>query len=162
MNTQDIKTKIYLLEQELLKLKREVSQKEKEKKYDFIYYASFFIEGVSFIKEINEDGSVSKPYFCDMKDYNYFSSKEIADKWLKKINAFLKLRMIAEHLHGEEWEPNWNNQIEAKWEINCERGCYKISTAWVAQKFPVYFKTKEFAEKAIEMMGEESLKDFFK
>lgn len=81
-----------------------------------------------------------------------------SDKQLAKIIAIAKMMNVAKYLNGEGWRPDWN--------LNNTKGAYCIGyiddTIKVFFSHPinmdVYFKTKELAQQAIDILGEETIK----
>ena len=96
-------------------------------------------------------------------DYNVFETKEECEVWAKRINAMHKLRLIANHLN-EGWKPDWKNSDQAKYRIRCntyKNEGYKAGSNTVTVEGMIYFKDEESVNKAIELMGKESLDDLF-
>lgn len=79
----------------------------------------------------------------------------------KRMAAFNKLQNIAKFLNGD-WKPKFDGHSE-NWDINLAYdsdeyvACYSV----FFKSCSVYFKSKELANEAIRLMGEESLKDLF-
>nr|DAX08809.1 MAG TPA: hypothetical protein [Bacteriophage sp.] len=64
------------------------------------------------------------------------------------------LAIIAEYLN-DGWKPNWSDPRERKYCIYKENAKIRISSVFSTQCAITYFKTKELAEKAIKILGEE-------
>lgn len=78
---------------------------------------------------------------------------------LEKLLAINKLVNVAKYLN-DRWEPDWNNINQSKYCIQFSRLTDKIhirSTIWI-QSSEIYFKSKELAQKAIEILGEDTIK----
>lgn len=77
----------------------------------------------------------------------------------EKLLAINKLMNIAKFLNGD-WQPDWSFIGEAKYTINLDHGKNElvISQYTAFQSNNVYFKTRELAKKAIETLGEETIK----
>ena len=118
----------------------------------------FEVEGLFLIDNYGNpvSGLNDKIKFKDLKNYNSFLSFDTAKCWAKKINAQLKLRLIAEHLNGS-WKPNWKNCNETRYYIILKEDQEKIifeSYSYYNSGI-IYFKTRELAKKAVELMGEQ-------
>ena len=80
----------------------------------------------------------------------------------QKCVTFRKLLEVANYLNGD-WKPDCNNQEQCKYIL-----CYNQSTKQFGSDFysytsktPIVFSSRENAEKAVEIIGEEELKQFF-
>lgn len=118
----------------------------KEKNFYYITYDGD-------IRKVREASSSSLS--CHMTDKNNCTSKKQAEKLLA-INMLLN---VAKYLNGD-WKPNWNDDNEKKYTISLDRNNKKINITWnvLVNKCPVYFKTEELAQKAIDILGEETIK----
>ena len=81
---------------------------------------------------------------------------------LQKCITFRKLLEVAEYINGD-WKPDWDNQEQLKYII-----CYNNESKQFGSDFysytsmtPIVFPSRENAKKAIEIIGEEELKQFF-
>ena len=94
--------------------------------------------------------------FKDLINYNSFLSRDTAARWSKKINAQLKLRLIAEHLNAG-WKPDWKKFDVCKYFITLNEANREIIVNIYSYYNSGYtcFKTQELAQKAIEMMGDQ-------
>ena len=79
-----------------------------------------------------------------------------------KCDTFRKLLEVADYLNGD-WKPDWDNKEQCKYII-----CYNHETKQFGTDFysytsitPIVFPSEENALKAIEIIGEEELKQFF-
>lgn len=82
-----------------------------------------------------------------------------SEKQAKKLLAINQLMNVAKYLNGD-WKPDWNDDNEKKYTISLDRNNKKINITWnvLVNKCPVYFKTEELAQKAIDILGEETIK----
>lgn len=80
---------------------------------------------------------------------------EIPYSQVNKWTAIHKLAMIAAYLN-RGWKPDWDNEDEPKWFIlkNKENGIF-IDDYYVNNYGTIYFKSKELALQAMEIMGDE-------
>lgn len=78
---------------------------------------------------------------------------------VKKLLAINKLLNVAHYLNGD-WEPDFSYSSPYKWYFCYERASNKIGvyTFQYSQNSIVFFKTKELAEQAIKILGEETVK----
>ena len=79
-----------------------------------------------------------------------------SNKQLRKLLAINKLMNVAKYLNGD-WQPDWNNHKELKYYI-CISKYTSMYVATCDNTSFVYFKTKELAKQAIEILGEETIK----
>lgn len=77
-------------------------------------------------------------------------------EWLMSLN---KLKNTSIVLNGG-WEPDWNDIMVEKWSIYYDHltKSFDICVFAEFQNSTAYFKTKELARKAIELLGEETIK----
>ena len=73
-----------------------------------------------------------------------------------------KLLEIANYLNGD-WKPDWNNYNQCKYYISysSKTRTFFIQNCWYVNPGIVCFSSKENALKAIEIIGEEELKQFY-
>lgn len=76
----------------------------------------------------------------------------------KRVAAFIKLQNIAKYLNGG-WKPNFKEGSK-KWYIYKDI-LYGVTFNYTTSQGIVYFKNADLANEAIQLMGEESLKDLF-
>lgn len=94
--------------------------------------------------------------------YCWSSIIRVDSKHTEKMFTFRKLLEVADYLNGG-WKPDWNNQEQCKYFI-----CYNNESKQFRTDFysyisisPIVFSSRENAQKAIEIIGEEELKQFF-
>lgn len=81
-----------------------------------------------------------------------------SDNHMKKILAINSLMIIAKYLN-KDWNPCFNNDKQAKYFITISNGkllidyCYYINMGVI-----VYFRREKLAQQAIELLGEETIK----
>ena len=80
----------------------------------------------------------------------------------QKMFTFRKLLEVADYLNGD-WKPNWNDKVQIKYFItyNYDDKIFEINGRYYINSGIVYFSSKENALKAIEIIGEEELIQFF-
>lgn len=80
----------------------------------------------------------------------------------QKCDTFRKLLEVTDYLNGD-WEPDWNNQNQTKYLIQYDhiRKRFRIDVYSYTSITPIVFSSRENAQKAIEIIGEEELKQFF-
>lgn len=111
-----------------------------------------------------------RPSFFEILTNNHYGTLSIkgrdwkvyynSEEQLARLNALSKLMCVADYLN-DGWKPNWNLLTkEDKWCIEyikntgeCYVECWRNTTYG-----QVIFKTKELAQKAIEICGEELIK----
>ena len=152
INIKDICPEGYKLDREKSTLNNLVFIKNED--YDYVCYELFYkkpgyyYDGCGHIKNINTIGSG-----CENYPNNCTSEKQA-----KKLLAINMLLNVAKYLN-EGWQPNWNNEDEKKYVIYLGIK-EEISVSWtiVANGHMVHFKTEELAQKAIDILGEETIK----
>ena len=80
----------------------------------------------------------------------------------QKCVTFKKLLEVAEYLNGN-WKPDWNNQEQCKYVIRYNHESKQFYTDFYSYTclIPIVFSSTENIQKAIEIIGEEELKQFF-
>ena len=80
----------------------------------------------------------------------------------QKCITFRKLLEVAEYINGD-WKPDWDNQEQLKYIIcsNNEKKQFGSDFYSYTSMTPIVFSSKENAKKAVEIIGEEELKNFF-
>lgn len=103
---------------------------------------------------ITENGDVSycKRGVISTKEPNNCTSQKQAEKLL----AINKLMNVAKYLNGD-WKPDWEN-VNCKYAITCSDGFIVIQDFSLPNISPVYFKSAAIAEKAIDILGEDTIK----
>ena len=94
--------------------------------------------------------------------YCWSSIIRVDSKHTDKMFTFRKLLEVANYLNGD-WKPDWNNQEQYKYVIayNHTEKTFDTDYFRYLSENTVYFSSKENAKKAIEIIGEEELKQFF-
>lgn len=64
---------------------------------------------------------------------------------------------VAKYLNGD-WRPNWDYKHENKYYIYIDDEQIKVNYDSVLQFGSIYFKSETFAQQAIEILGEETIK----
>lgn len=109
-----------------------------------------------------------KTYWLGNKKTNYFYPDEVnfndinnctSEAQVKRLAAFNKLQNIAKYLNGD-WKPDFDGDHE-NWHIGKEGDTFLAMYTKYVNKASVYFKSKEAANEAIRLMGEDSLNDLF-
>ena len=79
-----------------------------------------------------------------------------------KCITFRKLLEVAEYLNGD-WKPDWNNREQCKYIIRYNNESKQFSSDFYSYTSitPIVFSSRENAQKAVEIIGEEELKQFF-
>lgn len=94
----------------------------------------------------------------DATDVSYCDANNCtSEKQLKKLLAINQLMNVAKYLNGD-WQPDWNNNQKSKYYIFIYNGKIDISNTALSNCLEVYFKSKELAQQAIDILGEETIK----
>lgn len=100
--------------------------------------------------------------FCNIKSINaadvscYDANNCTSKKQLQKLLAINQLMNVAKYLNGD-WQPDWNNRSEIKHYISLYGGI-NIYRTTDFHCLDIYFKSKELAQQAIDILGEETIK----
>ena len=94
--------------------------------------------------------------------YNYSVSTNA--KNLSKLITFRKLLEVADYLNGD-WKPDWNDVKQIKYfilynEYNANQKIY-VADCYYTNQGIAYFSSYENAKKAIDIIGEEELRQLF-
>ena len=104
-----------------------------------------------------------KVTYKDIQNKLYYTrSMNIALKHYSKCITFRKLLEVANYLNGD-WKPDWDDTSQHKYLIvyNNKKKVFEINASYWVSVNGVYFSSEENAKKAIEIIGEEELKQFF-
>lgn len=114
----------------------------------------YFINDCGHIKHFSNCTTNRDFYDECLCDANNASS----EKQLQKLLAINKLMNVAKYLN-KDWHLDWNDH-SLKWsfEIRDNERILCTSSWYHSQISPVYFKTKELAKQAIEILGEETIR----
>ena len=126
---------------------------EKEEKLTYEDVAKELFGNRKDIHYIGEYGDIFKTKGKRIYDLNNCTSSKQA----QKLIAINKLMNIAKYFNGD-WQPDWNNNDENKYYINTYEDKITIEYVNTVTCLDIYFKSKELAEQAIEILGEETIK----
>ena len=92
--------------------------------------------------------------------YNYSVSTNV--NHFSKLLTIRQLFEVADYLNGD-WKPDWNNYNQCKYYISysSKTRTFFIQNCWYVNFGIVCFSSKENALKAIKIIGEEELKQFY-
>ena len=96
------------------------------------------------------------------KKLDYTCSVYTTPTHKQKCITFRKLLEVADYLNSD-WKPNWNNYNQCKYYISYSNKTrtFFIQNCWYVNSNIVCFSSKENALKAIKIIGEEELKQFY-
>ena len=154
MNGKDALKRIEQIEEEARELRKIVEGGKDD---------DFEIKGVYFIDSRMDVGSVGLTPIPLTKcgNFNHFKTREQAEKMAKKTNAFYKFFHIGQYLN-DGWMPDFEDNKQEKWLIYRSGRVTMVGVDYDCSVCnTVYFKSRELVKQAIEMMGEQSLKDLF-
>lgn len=81
-----------------------------------------------------------------------------SEKQAQKLRAINQLMNVAKYLNGG-WQPNWETDDEFNYFIYVDsKGVLSIGSHAFTHSSEIYFKSKELAQQAIEILGEETIK----
>lgn len=119
----------------------------------FLNKTIYYMSDTGFAHERRDFDSII-PYDIRTIANNCTSSKQV-----EKLCAIIKLMNVAKYLNGD-WNPNWENDSEKKYYIKCFSKDNEVLVDYVFRyNYPVvYFRTKDLAQRAIDILGEETIK----
>ena len=104
-----------------------------------------------------------KVTYKDISEKYYWSSIiRVDSKHTEKMFTFRKLLEVADYLNGD-WKVNWGDKLQTKYFISYNHDSEKLDILdfRYTNLSIACFSSKENALKAIEIIGEEELKQFF-
>lgn len=89
----------------------------------------------------------------------YINNNHTSEKQICQLLYLNKLMNVAKYLNGD-WEPDWNDEHQRKWFIFYD---YTLNALQLAIHYrhsftAIYFKSRELALQAIEILGEDEVK----
>lgn len=87
----------------------------------------------------------------------YNTNNCTSNKQAEKLLAINKLMNVAKYFN-DNWQPNWNDEKQNKYCLTIEMDTVVIDCRIEINNNIVYFKTTDFARKAIDILGEETIK----
>ena len=132
---------------------------EKEEKLTYEDVARVLLKTGYFL--ITDDSSIMEygTDDCIEDDVIIYPNNCTSKKQAEKLLAINKLMNVAKYLNGD-WQPDWSNEKEDKYFISYNYAINEIQTEddLVFQNSYIYFKFKELANQAIDILGEETIK----
>lgn len=135
---------------ECIKFKPKAETYEDVAKKLFSFEDYFFISNDGKIEERAREGNTL--HTCDAN--NCTTTKQAA-----KLLAINKLMNVAKYLN-DGWQPDWEKCSEKKWYFSIEKKLNQIviTFSYTFKEHSVYFKSKELAERALAILGEETIR----
>lgn len=132
-----------------------IIEKEKKLTYEDVARELFFDKNGFYI---NTAGNIVASEFDDDDTCNE-DNNCISRKQAEKLLAINKLMNVAKYLNGD-WQPDWDDKNEFKYIIFYSNQYKKLQTDCVvrAQECNIFFKSRELAQQAIDILGEETIK----
>lgn len=129
-----------------------IVEKEKKLTYEYIAKELFANKPCFYVATNGEIGEATKLNSYVAEQLNNSTSKKQAEKLL----AINKLMNVAKYLN-DGWQPGWDYIHEDKYFIAINSNEIYIEETLINYS-AVYFKSKELAQQAIEILGEETIK----
>ena len=120
--------------------------------YDDICKKLFFNKTAYWVRGKNIEEGVIRESYNDRDNCTSMAQ-------VKRVVAFNKLQNIAKYLN-KGWKPDFCN-LEKKWAILNVEKVFSPKYIMMTNDANVYFKSKDLANEAIRLMGEDSLNDLF-
>ena len=101
-------------------------------------------------------------YVDIQKKLDYTCSVYTIPTHKQKCITFRKLLEVADYLNND-WKPDWNDRNQYKYFItyNGREEKFYIRSRWDVSEDIICFSSKKNAEKAIDIIGKEELKQFY-
>lgn len=131
---------------------RTVKCDKKELTYDYIAKKLFEHNETYYIGNFANVDCI-KEALCNYREANNCTSIKQA----RKLLAINKLMNVAKYLNNG-WQPNWEDNHEKKYTIYIDNKKLRITWNIFDNIDIVYFKTRELAQQAIKILGEETIK----
>lgn len=123
--------------------------------YDNISYNLFYDKVHYYISSYNVKNLIKTEYGAIV--YHDWPARCTSKKQAEKLLAINKLMNVAKYLNNG-WSPDWNDIKEDKYYISSVNNNIGISRTIDICSLEIYFETKELAQQAIEILGEETIK----
>lgn len=129
---------------------------EKDKKLTYEDVArKLFKDKLSYC--IDDIGGFAEIYYDEESCWNY-RWNATSKRQLEKLSAINMLMNVAKYFN-DGWQPDWNNEEEYKYYIKIKNtNEIVIDYLSIIKCNDIYFKSRELAEKAIEILGEETIR----
>ena len=128
---------------------------EKEKKLTYEDVVDKMFPYGAYHYYIQTDGNIY--HINNAPSNRKLSNSALSKKQLEKLLAINKLMNVAKYLNGD-WQPDWDNRHEKKYYFYVEDEQIRILYADTVRCLDIYFKSIELARKAMEILGEETIK----
>ena len=130
-------------------------EKKKKLTYEDIARKLFINKHVYWINrygEIDESKNIANLYLPNPNNC-------ISEKQTRKLLAINKLMNVAKYLNNG-WQPDWSNYTDYKYYICYVNNYLRLAIEFntVEQGNSIYFKSRELAKQAIDILGEETIK----
>lgn len=126
--------------------------------YDDISYNLFYGKVHHYISSSNVEKPIEAE--CGTIVYHNWPARCTSKKQAEKLLAINKLMNVAKYLNGD-WKPNWNNNNKEYkyyiWYLPINNNLAICNTISKCTSI-VFFKSKELAQQAIDILGEETIK----
>lgn len=126
--------------------------KPKAETYEDVAKKLFFDKDITFIDTRGEVKTDNVDNSCFPDANNCTTTKQAA-----KLLAINKLMNVAKYLN-DGWQPDWENAQQIKCFFAIQEGLVYTSTTSRFQSGEIYFKSEELAERALAILGEETIR----
>ena len=122
-------------------------------------------ENSTFEKIVFKKSAISYTNVLDELELNHVIIELIhvvySDKQHKKLNAINRILNVAKYLNGD-WKPDFNSNLDRKYYLYVD-GMNIVRIGYTPRNniSLAYFKSEELAKQAIEILGEETIKQAF-
>lgn len=141
----------YYIENGEVRFRKKLSLDEVYKQL-FLNKTIYYMDDSGWVCEREDDLDAMIPY-----DNRTIANNCTSKKQAEKLLAINKLMNVAKYLNGD-WKPDWDECKEYIWSICLDGDYIDVVYSFKCNSELVYFKTKELARQAIEILGEETIK----
>lgn len=147
----ELEQQLKATQEQTSKLQKEI---EKEKGKTFEPFRGSYV--------VDMNGGIHSGYNGDsdaiLKQYQYWQTRDQAERYLKARTMHAKLFQMAEHFNGG-WEPDWRDRSQIKFCIYYAhmRGCYAYTERWRDNITTPPFKDSSTVKKVVEILNNESI-----
>lgn len=127
---------------------------------DDVYKNLFFNKPIYYMNDVGWDSERKSDFDSIISlDIREFRNNCTSKKQVEKLLAIIQLMNVAKYLNGN-WQPDWESDSEKKYYIKYFSKDNEVLVDYVFRyNYPVvYFRTKDLAQRAIDILGEETIK----
>lgn len=110
----------------------------------------------NFIHTIDDLGGYAE-FYNDGDEGCHYRCNATSKRQFEKLRAINMLMNVAKYLN-DGWQPDWRDVVKHKYYISMLDGEITVGDLTCTPGMDIYFKSEELANKAIEILGEETIR----